>query len=282
MRAQNCIIICAIVLLSCEAQKRALPTPSEVLAKRVSQLPLDDPLSPLWSEVPEHTEKLLLQDQTDPKQTSVSIPEIRIRAMHDGSWLAVRLEWEDSTKDVMTDVNRFSDGVALQFPMNAGGDVPDAAMGLKGKPVRIHHWKASREAFGKGEDPLKALYPNARIDHYPFEAAPNDAERDQMVLRYSPARALGNPVASISGPVVDLWAEGFGTLTADTRSISKGHGVYEGGRWFVVISRPLDSSPTDALRPGNRTYMAVAVWDGSHGDVGSRKMRSGWIPFEIE
>jgi hypothetical protein len=30
---------------------------------------------------------------------------------------------------------------------------------------------------------------------------------------------------------------------------------------------------------GKRGYVAVAVWDGAKAHAGSRKMRSGWIPF---
>lgn len=257
-------------------------TPGEVRAVRVASVGDPDPVWGEWDRAPEHVEKLLLQDQTEPKLAERTVEEVRVRAVHDDRLLAVRIEWTDDTKDATAGPGVFSDAAAIQFPVAGGGEVPDAAMGLQGKPVRIHQWKAARQEAVAGVDPLKTLYPNAHTDHYPYEAARDEATRQEMATRYAPARAAGNPVATETGATQDLRAEGFGTLTAEPTTVSRGKGEHDGKRWRVVIVRPLDAEAGEALRPGTRTYAAFAVWEGSHNNTGARKMRTGWTPLQID
>jgi len=49
------------------------------------------------------------------------------------------------------------------------------------------------------------------------------------------------------------------------------------GGWAVVITRPLP----DGLSPRSRTQIAFAVWNGGAGEVGARKMRTGWVPLSM-
>ncbi|MFQ5655355.1 MAG: ethylbenzene dehydrogenase-related protein, partial [Planctomycetota bacterium] len=107
-----------------------------------------------------------------------------------------------------------------------------------------------------------------------------------MERRYAPARAAGNQIASqkVTSAVQDLTAEGFGTLAFASEQRSTGQGVHGAGRWVVTICRPLDPSPGSAtgLRPGASTFVAVAVWDGGRAHTGSKKMRSIWVPLQME
>jgi hypothetical protein len=118
-----------------------------------------------------------------------------------------------------------------------------------------------------------------QIDHYPFTAAPlaKDAKAQaEMAQRYAPARALGNIVSPTKRAVQDLVAEGPGTLTP-APAISSGSGKRVPGGWSVAITRPLPKG----LGLGGRTQVAFAVWNGSEGDVGARKMRTVWIPLSV-
>ncbi len=131
---------------------------------------------------------------------------------------------------------------------------------------------------GRG-DSIRDLYPNASIDHYPFEAKPlepGSAARQEMERLYSPAMAAGNRRAGPrQSPVETLIAAGPGTLAPASAQDATGRGVFQKGRWSVVIRRPLPQG----LGRDQRTHVAFAIWQGSHQESGARKMRTGWIPL---
>jgi DMSO reductase family type II enzyme heme b subunit len=252
------------------------------------EIPKEDPGSDLWDSAVEHPAKLMVQDVTEPRLIEPGVELVRVRALHNGAWVVFRLEWDDPTRDLIPMPNHSSDAAAIQFPALAGADVPDAAMGQAGKGVRIWYWKAlwqddAERAAAGGGDRVATLYPNAKIDHYPFEA--NPAARDEMAKRYAPALAAGNPILDRpnAGPVQVLVAEGFGTTSVSGNQPAAGRGVWKGGRWITTIARPLDcGAELGSLEVGKRTYAAFAVWDGAKRHTGSRKMRSGWIPLLLE
>jgi hypothetical protein len=256
----------------------------DVQAKKISgALPRTDPEAAEWSAAREYVAVMLLQDQAEPKLAKPTVETVRVRALHDGAWLALRLEWDDEARDDLEGPARFADAVALELPFAAGSDVPDAAMGQVGKPVRLTLWRASWQARLEGrKDPVKALYPRVATDHYPADAA-KEAERPDMEKLYAPARGAKNPVTLLrdDSPTQDLVAEGFGTSQPAPAQVSVGKGVHKDGKWRVTIAVPLDKGPKDALRAGARTYLALAVWDGGRGNVGARKMRSGWVPLAL-
>jgi DMSO reductase family type II enzyme heme b subunit len=253
-------------------------------------LPAEDPGSRLWDRAPEHPARLMVQDVVEPRLTTPGVEVVAVRALHDGNRIAFRLEWGDATRDISAESGRSSDAAALQFPVVSGADVPDAAMGERGKGVRIWYWKAlwqddAERAASGGKDRIAALYPNASIDHYPFAAAAGDA-RAEFERRYAPARAAGNPIAErgAAGPVQVLAAEGYGNVAPATQTqAGAGRGTWSDGRWVVTIARPLRPGPDmGVLEPGGRSYIAFAVWDGSARHTGSRKMRSGWTRLVLE
>lgn len=280
------LLASAALLAACARPAGPAVNPNEVLAKRVvGEIPRTDPTSALWETAPEHPARLLLQDQTEPRLAQRTVETLKLRALHDGKWIAFRLEWPDESFDALIGPDLYSDGAAFQVPELAGGDVPDAAMGQKGRPVRISAWKAAwQDRIDKGMDPMRVLYPHGTADHYPHEAAKEEADRQGLARVYSPAVAVGNPVAvhRPDSPTQDLVAEGFGTLEATSRQESVGKGVHDGRRWLLTLARPLDTEQGKALRPGERTYAAFAVWEGSAHNTGSRKMRTGWVPLQID
>lgn len=273
-----------LVLASGCGEKAAVhPTSTEVVAKRVAEAPRGDPADPRWDGAPELLTKLLLQDQAPPKLEQPSVDALRVRALVDEKWISFRLEWSDDSPSELVASGQFGDMAAIQLPILAGADVPDGAMGQVGRPVRISLWRASRQHHLRtGVDPIAALYPNMVNDHYPAEAAGSHAQA--MALLYAPARANHNSVAvgRADSPTEDLLAEGFGSLSPAPEQSSLGGGAHDGQRWRVVIARPLDAKEGEALRLGVRTYAAFAVWQGAAGNVGSRKMRSVWVPLAID
>ncbi len=268
---------------ACTPSGPPAPKATEVVAKFVPEVPRLEPNDERWSSAPELLTKLLLQDQAPPKLDRPGVETVRVRALRDDQWLSFRLEWSDPSVDELVAAARFGDMAAVQLPFMAGADVPDGAMGQVGRPVRISLWRASHDHDHRtGKDQVSALYPNAVVDHFPPDAA--GAQKEAMALLYAPARANRNPVASRrpDSSTEDLVAEGFGSLSPAAEQVSMGQGAHADSAWRVVISRPLDAKEGEALRPGGRTYVAFAIWQGADGNVGSRKMRSAWVPLTIE
>jgi len=255
---------------------------TEVVAVKRAAL-VTDPAANEWAGVPELRAPLLLQDMVEPRLLTASTPEVRVKAMTDGTRVVFRLEWPDATKNDLPGTGRFSDACAVQLPATTQADVPAPQMGEPGRPVEISYWRAFWQATVDGRpDSINAIFPGASIDHYPFEAASltkGSPEQQAMAQRYAPARALGNDMAGPRDkPVQDLIGDGPGTLHPAEKTRSDGRGVRGESGWTVVISRPLP----DGLAPGARTQVAFAVWDGEHQEGGARKMRTGWVPLLVE
>jgi DMSO reductase family type II enzyme heme b subunit len=277
------LIIMLALLAGCGRQP--VQDTEQVAARFVAgELPFDEPASKLWQQAPEHPARLLPQNLAEPMLTEPGVELVKVRALHNGEWIVFRLEWSDATRDLIPVTGRSSDAAAVQFPLAPNGDVPDAAMGERGKGVRIWYWKAvwqddaARARAGRG-DRVQSLYPNAAIDHYPYEA--NAAAHAEMEKRYAPARAAGNPItAPPNGSSVQvLMAEGFGNTRPAPGQPSRGRGEWMNGRWITTIARPLrGGAELGDLEIGKRTYAAFAIWDGAQAHTGSRKMRSEWIP----
>jgi DMSO reductase family type II enzyme heme b subunit len=277
----------AAVLVAGACGRAPIVNTTDVRAVRAAgALPSTDPQSPLWDAAPEHPAKLMVQDVTEPRLVKPGVELVTVRALHDGASIAFRLEWVDATKDLVPDVGRGSDAAAIQLPLQPGADVPDAAMGQPGKGVQICYWKAvwqdDADRVASGKDRIAALHPNATTDHYPPQAG--GAAREEMERRYAPAAAARNPILTArNGAVQEILAEGFGSAAAAPTQKGSGRGLWADGRWRTTIARPLAEGPGAAnLQPGQKTYIAFAVWDGAERHMGARKMRSGWIPLVLE
>jgi Ethylbenzene dehydrogenase len=235
-----------------------------------------------WERIPVHHAKLLLQDMVEPRLMQASTGIVDVQSITDGQKIIFRLNWNDPTVDDVPGPGRFGDAVAVQLPAAPTSDVPAPQMGENGKAVEITYWSAIFQAFVNGrKDDIKAIYPYADVGHYPFEAAPlkqGSAAQQKMAKRYAPARSLENPMSGArTVPVQDLIAEGPGTLRAADKILSNGSGKHSQTGWTVVIVRPFPSGS----QIGGRTQVAFAVWEGSHQEVGARKMRTAWIPLSL-
>ncbi len=274
-------LVCAALFVGCGKKG---PPESEAEVKAVFEKTLPATIEDkLWERVPLHPAKLLLQDMVEPRLMETSTSVVRVQAVTDGQKIVFRLGWKDSTLNDMPGPGRFGDAVAIQLPSVTAADVPAPFMGEAGKPVEITYWSAIFQAVVNGrKDDIQAIYPQANVDHYPFEAAalkPGSPEQQAMEKRYAPARSLGNPMAGPrTVPVQDLVAEGPGTIHPAEKSLSNGNGKHSGGEWSVLLIRPLPSG----AQPGGRTQVAFAVWEGSQQEVGSKKMRTPWIPLALE
>lgn len=272
------LALMAVTLAACGRAPAPVP---DVVAMLSASLPAE-PDAAAWREAPEHVAKLLLQDLVEPRLQQASTPEVRVRALASGSEMALRLEWPDASVDDLPGAGRFNDGCAVQVPLMSTGTVPDPQMGQPANGVAISFWRADWQATVNGRgDTIRDLYPNALIDHYPFEAASlekGSPAQQKMATQYAPAEGAGNRRGGARTTAVeDLVAEGPGTLRPASATTSRGRGMRTPTGWAVVIVRPLPSGLT-AKAPAQ---IAFAVWEGARQEAGARKMRTGWIPLSI-
>lgn len=250
---------------------------AELYLTPISDLALN-PNAAIWASAAPTTVKLVPQDLVIPKLLEPSVPEVQVRAISDASNIVIRLEWQDKTLDDRPVTGSFVDACAIQVPAVSEASVPVVAMGQSTRPVDITFWRADWQAVVDGrEDTITALFPNAAIDHYNPKAKPlekNPAAQAEFALREAPARAV-QPGRSgpREEPVEDLIGMGPADLRPAAKNVSKGRGIRTALGWAVVLSRPAPKG-FSASKPIN---IAFAIWEGSHDEVGARKMRSAWV-----
>ncbi len=268
------IILVFLLFASCRRAVVLTPDVQVVSAPKISLEAHDS----IWNNAPTHGSKLILQDLVEPRLMESSTQEVRVQAITDGNEVAFRIEWLDETQNDVAKPHNFIDGCAVQVPIKIEANVPAPQMGEKDKTVQISYWRADWQAIVDGRsDEITSIYPNAKPDHYPFQAESlekNPQAQKDAGLRYAPARAMGNNrQGPRQQPVEDLIAEGPGTIMPNPQSFSKGKGVRTDKGWAVVITRPLP----EGLSKEKPTQVAFAIWEGSHGETGARKMRTGWV-----
>ncbi len=196
-------------------------------------LPADDPTAAVWATAAMSEFPLSPQVHWPTRITEVTAKSVKVRGLHDGTNVAILLEYSDPTEDP-------EDAAALEFMV--GDTKAHFAHGqpmaqVQGGPVNIWYWK---NKDGKG---------------------------------------------------VDMGAKGFGTLKPHAHQEVKAKGVFQGGVWKVVFSRPLQSDHADEdtqFKPGEFASIAFAIWDGKKTDTGqpkekgSEKAISSWWYFRAD
>jgi DMSO reductase family type II enzyme heme b subunit len=176
---------------------------------------------------------------------------------------------------------------------------------LMGTPVGLQPTDAIRNAWaGKTIGAVKSVAVAAlhNGEALAFRLEWEDAREDRTPgdpTAFSDAAALllpsvpGAPAATMGAPgaAVTAWywradqdagrhvvAEGLGTTRTVDESLVRGKAVWKGGRWRVVIARPLrvdSKEPVAQLQPGATTGYGVAIWEGGHGERAGIKAFSG-------
>ena len=277
----------------------AIPAYSAETVLRAVRVPVHDasglldPDATFWKGARPVKVPMLPQMVAKPANPSPAVKSLRVRAVHNGHWLALLVEWKDPTKNDRVGIDNFGDQLAVQMPVKYNKDaLPSPMMGHPGGRVDIWQWRAAfQRDIEQGEHQalgvyphalhqLRDLYPNAVVDLYP-----------DQVLRATDARpymgALGvdNPISHPRRtPVLDQMAEGFGTLTVEPDQDADGKGVWRDGMWSVVVAHALSSAEPESdinLHPGGESVVTFAVWDGGSREVGSRKAWSGWVSLRL-
>ena len=108
-----------------------------VRAVMKSSIPADDPTAAAWNEAPASEFPLAPQVHWQNRIQEVTVKSVKVRGLHDGSQIAVLLEYEDPTEDP-------DDAAALEFMV---GDLKahfahgQPMLQVQGGPVNIWYWK---------------------------------------------------------------------------------------------------------------------------------------------
>jgi DMSO reductase family type II enzyme heme b subunit len=241
--------------------------------------PIDDPLAKRWAQARPVKVGMLPQTVTLPHKPDPAVKELTVRALHNGGWVAILIEWKDPSRSDRIVLDNFGDQVAVQLPVDAKAN-PSPMMGNPGGRVNIMQWRAAfQKDIDEGPPTVRDLYPNAWTDVYPDEVLGAADARP-----YTGALGLENPISrGRATPVLDQMAEGWGSMTVKPDQHALGRGVWKDGTWRVVITRPMISDDLNAPRlvPGGRTLVAFAVWEGGQREVGARKAWSVWVPLVL-
>jgi len=271
----------ALAPIGAGAQQKSLSAPFVR-----SVIPVDPGWSG-WKAAPTVGVPLMPQAIAQPWNLAPSVKQLRVQAVHNGTWIVFRLAWKDAVKNSVMYTDTFRDAVALMVPV---GKAAAITMGAPKERVLILHWKADwQEDLDATFQDVARLYPNAWQDWYPFVAGepPYDitAWTNPEARRYLTGWILGNPRSQPDKrtAIEEQISEGFSTLTSNERQSATGKGVWANGEWSVVIARPFAAGdPNDpAWGPGRTITVAFAAWDGAAGEIGARKGFSDWVAVKL-
>jgi mono/diheme cytochrome c family protein len=256
-----------------------------IRAARVGKAPAS-PDDPAWANAPAEslpTVPLWWRD--------TAAADLKVRALHDGTLVALRLDWNDPQADRhAVQSESFEDVAAVE--LFAGRQEPFLGMGSSTLPVEMWLWDA--DSAGTPAD-VDSVYPDMVVDQYPLTEAlvetaefarPGTATPAQAEVTL-PARAAGNQIVppAKGRPASSVEAAGPGSVTFRPPASQwvKGRGVWRGGRWHVVFVRRL-AVPRDGLKlaPGQRLSAAFAVWDGAQGDRDGEKQITIWQDLVLD
>ena len=233
---------------------------SEETVLRVRLVEGELPLAPAdlaWDAAHEIRFRLLGQVTRRPRWQFPSIDHVRVRALYNGTDIALRLEYHDRTQSAehadpdivdepttyppldVTDYEhnraRFRDAVALQFPVKpqARPRQPYFLYGQMDNPVNLWRYLADTDAFEE---------------------------------------------ATAKGPTKI-------SRQADDEQNLTGAATYDDGVWRVVFRRPLTTALAKRdvqFMPGQYTGFVVMAWDGHAGESGLRQSISSWYSLSFE
>ncbi len=235
-----------------------------ISVKNVADVPLD-PAHSAWHGVAPTRIGLFAQKMVAPHGGG-DVDGVDVRLLASKRHFAVRLEWDNPTREDAIGLRRFRDGCAIMFPAVMAREPPAAIMGSKDNPVVIWHWKPDWENRQQ-----QAAY---REEHYPQYGDTYNPHNERLWNNRGD-RPAGGEAANV------VVAEGFGTVTRTIDADLEIKSWHGNGKTSVVFRHPLPIS-YPAISAGAASLLNVAVWDGAQDEVGCRKSVSfSWQPFSL-
>ena len=282
MRTLSLIFLLLMLMLSVAPFMIGQTAATQLTAKFLDvALPLA-PDDALWQQ-PQPIIVPLTQQQIAPPWGGGTVPQIEVRVLHNGQYIAFLLSWADATVNQELVANdSFSDGVALEFPSEPANN-PAPFMGDAKNAVNIWQWQAAwqRDVNEGGIADVDRTHP-AYGDVYVEQHM-----REKGEIFWRPGEFVDNWRAQRDRvtPVENLVALGYGTLTHLEQQDVYGQGKWADGKWRVTFGRALNThlSGETEFKPGVKTQINFAVWEGSAQERGARKSVSlQWHPLELQ
>lgn len=216
---------------------------NSVSVLHIQQAAPTDPQSPLWDEATESEIPLSSQQMQQPGGGSTRA--VFVRAIEDGQTFAIRMSWNDTTKDD-TVGSLPSDAAAIQLPIDPQR-LPYQCMGQSNSRVNIWQWKAALER--ESGESLTVTSMNSTTN----------------------AR--------------NLTSNGICKAVESNRVGPSARSYHDGQQWHVVYWRALskgDLANAPLVRESS-TSIAFAVWNGAQGETRGMKAVSTWntLSFEV-
>lgn len=195
--------------------------------------------------------------------------QAKVKALHDGKYIALLIKWPDGTKSVQGDYSSdtYSDGFAVQFPVNYGDadKLPYIGMGSDDRPVVIHLQKYGVRIFSDPQSKDRGYYKNDNnLNMFGKELAAYQQKQD----------------AKISKDYQKMFvAEGFRSTTEVKDASFRSGMTYYKKNWYGTLVRPLKDGYVNldsAVVP-----VAFAAWDGGTSGRDGQKVLSSWIPVKL-
>lgn len=197
----------------------------------------------------------------------LSVLDVRVAAVHNGSRAWVRLRWEDATKeDRPLGGGPWFDAAAVQLSDDPAP--PLFGMGDEGHAVNIWHWSAARWGEVAG-----ALDPLDRAPHSGRVVVDDVGRLDVPVYL---------PIPADAEDATALEAQGFARLGEEALPL-RASSRFADGAWEVVFTRALDAIDEREvdLVVGRLVQVAFAVWNGAAGDHRGQKSITIWHELEL-
>jgi len=239
------VLAIAVALAALGVMIITAQAPTVVVKYVNGNIPLD-PAAPVWPtpvEVP-----LTSQQLTYPLPAATETRSVYVSAVYNATHIAFLLTWQDATRDVATPggLDVFPDAVAIQFPVSKA-QLPYICMDTVDNPVNIIYWRAGVDVENLVAGAGYGLSPQ---------------QREALGLHATPT----SPVE----------------LLPQEAQVVQAYATYAGGKWQVVIVRPLASVHPLMSSLASDFSAAFATWDGAKGERGGLKATSGWISFTLE
>lgn len=124
-----------------------------------------DPTAAIWKKVPATLVPLLTAPPVHPAVSgAASTQAVTVRAIRTGETLYIHLTWTDPSPELPpTKVGSFSDGAAVQFPLDKKETTP-ILMGVPGARVNIWYWRAGDRVENLLADGFGTLTPSSVQD----------------------------------------------------------------------------------------------------------------------